>query len=102
MAVIALGTTVLRIEAFAEPAFGLSMLAFVFFRGAGDTRRPFFISIAGMWLLRLPLAYVLLKTTSLGLLGVWIAMASDLTLRGIICLVQYRRFTWLDSWKETH
>lgn len=102
MAVIALGTTVLRIEAFAEPAFGLSMLAFGVFRGAGDTRRPFFISIAGMWLLRLPLAYVLLKTTSLGLLGVWIAMASDLTLRGIICLVQYRRFTWLDSWKETH
>ncbi len=101
-AVIALGTTILRIEAFAEPAFGLSMLAFGVFRGAGDTRRPFFISIAGMWLLRLPLAYFLLKTTSLGLLGIWIAMAGDLTLRGIICLVQYRRFTWLDSWKETH
>lgn len=100
--VIALGTTILRIEAFAEPAFGLSMLAFGVFRGAGDTRRPFFISIAGMWLLRLPLAYLLLKTTSLGLLGIWIAMASDLTLRGIICLVQYRRYTWLDSWQETH
>ena len=101
-AVIALGTTILRIEAFAEPAFGLSMLAFGVFRGAGDTRRPFFISIAGMWLLRLPLAYLLLRTTRLGLLGIWIAMASDLILRGIICLVQYRRFTWLDSWKETH
>ena len=100
--VIALGTTILRIEAFAEPAFGLSMLAFGVFRGAGDTRRPFAISIAGMWLLRLPLAYLLLKTTSLGLLGVWIAMASDLTLRGIISFVQYRRYTWLDSWKETH
>lgn len=101
-AVITLGTTILRIEAFAEPAFGLSMLAFGVFRGAGDTRRPFYISIAGMWLLRLPLAYLLLKTTTLGLLGIWIAMASDLTLRGIICLVQYRKFTWLDSQKETH
>lgn len=100
--VIALGTTILRIEAFAEPAFGLSMLAFGVFRGAGDTRRPFAISIAGMWLLRLPLAYLLLQTTTLGLLGIWIAMASDLSLRGIISFVLYRRYTWLDSWKETH
>ncbi|MGE4583750.1 MAG: MATE family efflux transporter [Sphaerochaeta sp.] len=101
-AVIALGATILRIEAFAEPGFGLSMLAFGVFRGAGDTHRPFLISLAGMWLLRLPLAYLLLRSTELGLLGIWIAMASDLTLRGLISLIQYRRFTWLDSWKETH
>ncbi|MEA4860753.1 MAG: MATE family efflux transporter, partial [Sphaerochaeta sp.] len=63
---------------------------------------PFAISIAGMWLLRLPLAYLLLQTTTLGLLGIWIAMASDLSLRGIISFVLYRRYTWLDSWKETH
>lgn len=101
-AVIALGTTILRIEAFAEPMFGLSMLAFGVFRGAGDTKGPFYISIAGMWLLRLPLAYFLLAFTNLGLAAIWIAMACDLTLRGIICLIQYRRFTWLDSWKEAH
>ncbi len=100
--VVALGATILRIEALAEPAFGLSMLTFGVFRGAGDTQRPFLISLAGMWMVRLPLAYLLLNTTSLGLKGVWIAMASDLTLRGIICFFQYRKFTWLDSWKETH
>ncbi len=101
-AVITLGTRVLRIEAFAQPAFGLSMLAFGVFRGAGDTKSPFFISIAGMWLLRLPLAWALLSYTTLGLLGVWIAMASDITLRGIICLFAYRRSGWLERYREQH
>ena len=101
-AVIALGTKVLRIEAFAQPAFGLSMLAFGVFRGAGDTKSPFFISIAGMWLLRLPLAWALLSYTTLGLLGIWIAMAGDIMLRGIICLFSYRRYGWLDRYREQH
>ena len=99
--VIRLGSTVLRIEAFAQTGFGLSILAFGVFRGSGDTRRPFLIAVAGMWLIRLPLALILLRWTSLGLLAVWIAMTVDLNLRGIICFVQYRRFTWLDSWRET-
>ena len=99
--VIRLGSTVLRIEAFAQTGFGLSILALGVFRGSGDTRRPFLIAVAGMWLIRLPLALILLRWTSLGLLAVWIAMTVDLNLRGIICFVQYRRFTWLDSWRET-
>ncbi len=99
--VIQLGTKVLKIESFAQTGFGLSILAFGIFRGSGDTRRPFLIAVTGMWLIRLPLALLLLRFTSLGLLGIWIAMVIDLNLRGLICFVQYRRFTWLDSWKET-
>jgi putative MATE family efflux protein len=101
-AVVQLGGMVLRIEAFAQPAFGLSMLAFGVFRGAGDTKSPFYISIAGMWLLRLPLAWALVRFTALGLLGVWIAMASDLILRGAICLFTYRRYGWLSAYREQH
>ncbi|MFA7128716.1 MAG: MATE family efflux transporter, partial [Sphaerochaeta sp.] len=97
--VILIGTKVLRIEAFAEPAFGLSMLVFGVMRGSGHTKGPFLISLAGMWLLRLPLAWILLHTTNLGLQGVWIAMMSDLMLRGIICLFSYLKGSWLDSWK---
>ncbi len=100
--VIALGSQVLRLEAFAEPAFGLSILVFGVLRGAGDTKGPFHIAVTGMWLIRLPLAFLLLKTTDLALQGIWFAMVADLNIRGIICLVRYRRFTWLDSWKESH
>ncbi|HKL59611.1 MAG TPA: MATE family efflux transporter [Sphaerochaeta sp.] len=101
-AVIVLGAQVLQIEAFAQPAFGLSILVFGVMRGGGDTKAPFLISLAGMWLLRLPFAFLLLKLTSLGLAAVWIAMMSDLMLRGFICLYSYRKGTWLTSWKQPH
>jgi putative MATE family efflux protein len=100
--VIVLGSRVLRIEAFAQPAFGLSILVFGVMRGGGDTKGPFLISLAGMWLLRLPLAYLLLNLTSLGLAAIWIAMMSDLMLRGAICLYRYRKGTWISSWKQLH
>lgn len=102
MGVILLGAKVLRIEAFAQPAFGLSILVFGVMRGGGDTKGPFLISLAGMWVLRLPLAWLLLSTTSLGLQAVWIPMMSDLVLRGIICLFSYRKGSWLSSWKQPH
>ena len=100
--VITLGAQVLRIEAFAQPAFGLSILVFGVMRGGGDTKGPFLISLAGMWLLRLPLAWVLLKLTGLGLAGIWIAMVSDLMLRGMICLYSFRKGSWLSSWQQPH
>lgn len=98
--VIVLGSQVLRIEAFAQPAFGLSILVFGVMRGGGDTKAPFLISLLGMWVLRLPLAYLLLHTTKLGLQAVWIAMMSDLMVRGIICLLSYRKGTWVNSWQQ--
>ncbi|AEV30715.1 putative efflux protein, MATE family [Sphaerochaeta pleomorpha str. Grapes] len=97
--VVHLGAKILRIEAFAEPAFGLSLLVFGVLRGAGDMKGPFTISLAGMWLLRLPLAWVLLRTTHLGLQGIWIAMMSDLILRGIISYFRYRGGSWQKAWK---
>ncbi len=100
--VIVLGSRVLRIEAFAQPAFGLSILVFGVMRGGGDTKGPFLISLAGMWLLRLPLAFLLIRLTDLGLAGIWIAMMSDLCLRGMICLYSYRKGTWISSWKQLH
>lgn len=97
--VLHLGAKILRIEAFAEPAFGLSLLVFGVLRGAGDMKGPFAISLAGMWLLRLPLAWVLLQTTNLGLQGIWIAMMSDLILRGIISYFRYHGGSWQKAWK---
>lgn len=98
IAVIELGAKVLRIEAFAEPFFGLSMLIFGVLRGAGDTKGPFLISIFGMWVVRLPLAWALISFTGLGLAGAWIAMMSDLIVRGICCLWRFRGERWLHIW----
>ena len=82
--VINAGSHLLKIVAICEPFFGLSMMVFGVLRGAGDTRRPFIISIIGMWIVRLPLAYILVNYTSYGLNGAWIAMTIDLIVRGVI------------------
>ncbi len=90
-----LGTTCLRIEAFAEPFFAASIVTYSICVGAGDTKKPAAINLGTMWLVRLTLAYGLSK--SFGLEGVWIAMATELTFRGILFLLRLFRGSWLKS-----
>ncbi len=82
--VIQSGSHLLKIVAVCEPFFGLSMMVFGILRGCGDTKRPFIISIIGMWVIRLPLAYYFVFHTQFGLNGAWIAMTLDLIVRGVI------------------
>ena len=78
----ALGISVLRIEALAEPFFAASIVAYSVCIGAGDTLRPSLINLGSMWLIRLTLAYAL--ASHYGLCGVWFAMAVELSLRGMM------------------
>ena len=88
-----LGTEVLRIEAFAEPFFAASIVSYSVCVGAGDTLRPAIMNLVSMWCVRLTLAYVLAQ--NYGLRGVWIAMAIELTFRGIIFLIRIARGGWI-------
>ena len=97
-AVIALGGRVLRIQALAEPLVGAGNVLSGVFNGAGDTRWPFFVSIIGMWLIRLPLAALLIFAVHWNLTAVWLAMALDWAARGGICLVRFFRRKWLTAW----
>lgn len=90
-----LGTTCLRIEAFAEPFFAASIVTYCVCVGAGDTFKPAAINLGTMWLVRLTLAYGLSK--SYGLEGVWIAMATELTFRGVLFLIRLFRGSWMKS-----
>ena len=90
--VIALGTQVLRIEAWAEPMFAAAIVCNGVFIGAGDTLKPAIMSLAGMWGVRLTLAWMLAK--DYGLKGVWIAMAVELTFRGMMFLTRLFTGKW--------
>ena len=90
----ALGTTVLRIEAFAEPLYAASIVGTGIFRGAGDTLVPSLIGLGTVWIVRLPLAWLL--GPRLGLAGIWLGMATELVIRGAIFLVRTRRGKWLE------
>lgn len=92
-AICSLGTEVLRIEAFAEPMFAASIVAYGVFIGAGDTLVPAGMNLGSIWGVRLTLAALL--APSMGLQGVWIAMAVELCFRGAIFLLRLRSDRWL-------
>lgn len=99
-AVISLGSQVLRIEAFAEPFFAIGSVVAGVLRGAGDTKWPFYISLAGMWMLRVPIAITLIQFFGWGLHAVWVGMALDLFCRGMISLWRFKKRGWLHVWEQ--
>lgn len=93
--VLELGASVLRIVAFAEPFFAMSIVVTGVLRGSGDTTAPFIISLITMWGIRITLSLVLVN--SLGLVGVWVAMAVELCVRGILFMFRMFRGKWLEK-----
>ncbi len=88
-----LGIDVLRIELFAEPLFAASIVASGALRGAGDTFVPGIINLVSIWGVRITMAYFLTK--SIGLYGAWIAMAVELSCRGLLFLYRLKKEKWL-------
>ncbi|MDE5930237.1 MAG: MATE family efflux transporter, partial [Muribaculaceae bacterium] len=94
-AIAALGTEVLRIQAWAEPMYAASIVAYGAFVGVGDTLWPAVMNFGSIWLVRIPVAALLAPTA--GLAGVWIAMAVELTFRGLIFLWRLWSGAWLKN-----
>lgn len=90
-----LGAEVLRIEAFAEPLFGASIVAAGALRGAGDTFFPSLINFISMWFVRIPLSLQL--ASYYGFYGIWVAMCIELCIRGLLFLYRLKRGKWLKN-----
>ena len=88
-----LGIMALRIEAFAEPMFAASIVAYGVFVGAANTLVPCLMNFFSIWAIRLSLAALLAPT--MGLKGVWIAMCIELCFRGIIFLIRLFKRSWM-------
>lgn len=82
------GAEALRIEAYAEPMYAASIVAYGVFVGVGDTLIPCVMNLCSIWMVRIPLAWFL--ASRMGLPGVWMAMCIELCVRGIIFLIRLR------------
>lgn len=91
--VISLGAECLRIEAWAELLYGVSIVAYGCCVGAGDTLLPSAINLLSMWVIRIGLALFLIPRY--GLVGYWIAMATELSVKGIIFAVRVSGERWM-------
>jgi len=93
--IVDLGTRCLRIEAWAEPLFAASIISYGVFVGAGKTLAPCGINLVSMWIVRLGLSAIMVR--SMGLYGVWLAMAIELCFRGIVYLLYLSSKRWLNT-----
>lgn len=93
--VVELGARCLRVEAWAEPLFAASIISYGVFVGAGSTLLPCGINLVSMWIVRLGLSA--LMVTTMGLYGVWMAMAIELCFRGAVYLIALSSKRWLKT-----
>ena len=93
--VIALSTRLLRIVAFSEPLFAVSIVVIGALRGVGDGKGPFFINLCSMWGVRVLI--VLLATRRYGVVGIWVTMSAELIVRGILFLIRLMRGRWINT-----
>ena len=106
--IVELGVPVLRLVAFAMPPLAACIVFTNALRGAGDTRVPVLFTWIGFFVVRIPLAYILmfprvevgplgyLPGADLGLFGAWLAMFADLFVRGVFFLYRFARGPWRD------
>ena len=93
-AVIALGTTVLRMVALSEPFYGFSIIVEGMMQGVGRTKLPFIFNVAGMWGVRILGTFICTVFLGMGLVSAWACMiAHNLLLFGLF-LVCYVRGVW--------
>ena len=84
---------ILRIGLLAEPLYGASMVSSGALRGAEDTLVPSILNLFSIWVVRLGLALLLVPLY--GIHGMWIAMAVELCVRGLLLLCRLMRSKYL-------
>lgn len=69
-------------------------------RGVGDTRFPMITSMLAMWLIRIPLGFILVRFFGMGLLGAWIGMIGDMILRTVLKVFRVLGGKWEKTAKK--
>lgn len=72
--VVEMATQALRIVSLGYISYGVGMVLMNAFNGAGDSRTPTYINLAGFWAFQIPLAYALAIHFDFGPTGVFLAI----------------------------
>ena len=94
MSVLAETARYLRVNMFSEPFMALSLVLGGALQGAGDTKGNMWVIIFCMWIIRLPLAYLMAIMLGLGAFGVWLAMVASMVVQGLLMAYRFQRGKW--------
>jgi Na+-driven multidrug efflux pump len=90
----------LKINMFSEPFMAASLALSGSMQGAGDAKSPLYVISLAMWLVRIPLAYVLAFPLALGPTGVWLAMTLSMVVQGLLMAWRFKSGKWvLAGWR---
>ena len=92
--VISLGQKVLFVCIFLEMGRTANLVVINSMRAAGDIKFPTYLGMASMWGVSVLFAYILGIVCNMGLVGIWIAMAMDEILRGIVVFIRWIKGGW--------
>ncbi|MBI4834939.1 MAG: MATE family efflux transporter [Planctomycetes bacterium] len=92
--VVKLAALCLVIGAIEEPFIALAMIHQGTLRGAGDTKSTAYVAFIGVWLVRLPVAYLFAIILKMGLVGIWLSMPIDWVARSIAFRILYLKGRW--------
>lgn len=88
-----LATRYLQLMAFIQPAVAVNLVLAGVLSSAGDTRTPRTVTFVTTGF-RVLLAYVLSTLTGLGVMGVWLGIASTPVVSMALLIAAYRRGSW--------
>ncbi len=88
--IVDIGVTALKVMALSQPFFGISNALAGSLRGSGDTRFPMYAAVIGMWLVRLPVGWLVGIALGFGLPGVYFSSICDAALRSLLIWLRYR------------
>ncbi len=92
--VIKRASFVLKMIAIIQPFQSSQLIYAGGLRGAGDTRWPLISTLAGIWFVRVTLAYLFINGLGYGLIGAWLAICIDQIIRYFILLWRFRLGKW--------
>lgn len=92
--VIAEGAKILMLVAFIQPFQSSQFILTGVLRGAGDTRATAVIIFITVLLVRPGLTILTINKLGWGLIGAWIALATDQLLRSLLVLLRYNSGKW--------
>lgn len=91
---VATSATFLRINIISYLIFGVVVVLTNCLNGVGDTMVPMLTTLITMWLVQVPMAYILPRVTDLGVYGVRWGIVMAIVLRGVIYTIYFRHGRW--------
>lgn len=93
--VVSLGTLTLLIAAATEIFFSFFVIACGIFRGAGDVKFSFIVSVVGMWGMRISAVWFAIHVLHLEIVSIWIVIGFDCLVRTCLCILRLKSKRWL-------